>query len=115
LRQDRPVQGWSAPLRIVLLAALLPALSACRAECRNLCSDWYDYQRDFCGDFDTGDGRVQCVADYRAVVASDEELAQCESRSEQIEELRAGDDDCLCHFPPEQCLALGGDDDSGAP
>jgi len=73
------------------LGALVLGLAlgaGCRSECRDLCTRWYDYQQDICGDLDTEDVRVQCLADYRSGQVSDEELAECLTTTEQIEHLR---------------------------
>lgn len=74
------------------LALGLVLSTGCRSECRDLCTRWHDYQQDICGDLDTEDARVQCLADYRSGQVSEEELAECTTISEQINDLRDLDD-----------------------
>jgi hypothetical protein len=99
----------------MLFVALLPTLaSGCNTECRNLCTAWYDYQRDVCQVLDTDDDRVRCISDYRGSRVSEGELAQCvdqELRVEQIAALEPDDGrDCLCDGDESDCP--GDDDDS---
>tara|TARA_B100000029_G_C17365497_1_gene884127 strand:- start:501 stop:857 length:357 start_codon:yes stop_codon:yes gene_type:complete len=78
----RAVRGLGA---LVLGLALS---TGCRSECRDLCTRWYDYQQDICGDLDTEDVRVQCLADYRSGQVSEDELLECATIIEQISDLR---------------------------
>ena len=99
----------------MLFVALLPTLaSGCNTECRNLCTAWYDYQRDVCRVLDTDDDRVRCISDYRGSRVSDEELAQCTDRELRVEDIAALEPDqgrdCLCDGDESDCP--GDDDDS---
>lgn len=102
------------------LAILLSFAAGCRADCRTLCSEWYDFQRDVCGVVDTTDQRVGCIADYRSAGLSDEEQDACVVARVQLATLRdRGTDDQktqCCQWDAAQCdLRDAVDDDSASP
>ncbi len=106
------------------LAPLLSfVLGACDSDCRLLCGEWYDYQRDICGVVDTEDPRVTCVADYKSGAAADEELAQCRVRRRELTAMRRHPEHAVqqacCTWDEDACNLLDDDpvedDDSSTP
>ena len=109
--------GWRAAIldvvaRLVLVFAVLAFAPACSSNCQQLCTSWYDYQRDVCGQLNTDDDRVTCISDYRASQSTDAELGSCVDLVPEVNALRAAGDDSCCAWTLNTCLASGDDDDS---
>ncbi len=76
---------WVAPLA----AAKLLLASGCDTACQEFCTTWLDYRQDVCGELDTDDARIACIADYRDHLVADEETALCRDLIAEIESLRS--------------------------
>jgi hypothetical protein len=104
----------------LVLAVLSAVAAGCSSECRLLCAEWYDYQRDVCGVVDTEDLRVTCVADYATPLGTSGELRECQVRRRELAALRRFRDDTLqeacCTWDADACgiLDRGPDDDDSA-
>jgi len=94
---------------VVLLLATAPA---CSTDCQRLCTAWYDYQRDVCGQVNTDDDRVTCISDYRRSNSTTEELAACADRIGEVQALRNVADASCCTWDVDSCPTGGDDDDS---
>lgn len=113
----RVLDVWSIALR----SGFLIAAAGCQGECRTLCTEWYDFQRDQCGVVDTSDQRVRCIADYRTSSVSSGEESECVEVRSQLAYLvtngtEAQREQC-CTWDAEACdlRATTADDDSAAP
>ena len=95
-----------------ILALTLCFASACSTECQQLCTAWYDYQRDVCGKVNLDDDRVTCISDYRRSQSSEGELLLCEARIPDVVALRSSGDDRCCDWTVGECPDDAGDDDS---
>ena len=111
------------PILGLLALPLVLAFGACRTECRTLCTDWYDYQRDVCGVVEADDERIRCIADYRARLVTDEELLLCQEEIAELQRVGSLDSPertCLCDGDRADCPSptgdapLGDDDDSAS-
>ncbi|MCO4770672.1 MAG: hypothetical protein KDA24_11630 [Deltaproteobacteria bacterium] len=103
--------------RLRILPASLLALSllfapGCSSNCQQLCTAWYDYQRDVCGQVNTDDDRVTCISDYRASQSTDQELSDCSERISEVNSLRSASDASCCTWDLGSCPSSGDDDDS---
>lgn len=96
--------------RLIASALLIAGLAGCQPQCGELCTDWYDYRRDVCGDHDLDDERATCINDYRGALVSDAESEQCEERSVVLGQMRAAGDCCACDDPDPSCCPDGDDD-----
>jgi hypothetical protein len=95
-----------------LILVALGGASGCSTNCQQLCTAWYDYQRDVCGAVNLDDDRVTCISDYRRSQSSTSELSACAARIPDVTALRAAGDDRCCTWTIDQCPEPGGDDDS---
>ena len=86
----------------------------CSSECQQLCTAWYDYQRDVCGAVNTDDERVTCISDYRRSRTSEDELNDCATRIPQVREMRSSQDAACCTWDLGTCPTGQGDDDDSA-
>ena len=79
---------------VVPLAAIVVLLlaSACDTECQEFCTTWFDYQQDICGEIDTEDARILCIADYRGHLVAAEERDACQDLVAEVEALRSSTD-----------------------
>jgi|GEM_PF-2517228 hypothetical protein len=75
-----------------LAVASLLLTSACDTSCQEFCTAWFDYRQDVCGELDTDDARISCIADYRGHLVADEEQAVCTDLSAEVESLRNSSD-----------------------
>ena len=100
---------------LALILLLLGSAGCSRQECQRLCTAWYDYQRDVCGQLDNDDQRVTCVSDYRPGRTTDEEVADCAERRVEVAALRANNDATCCTWGVDDCPFGAGDDDSADP
>ncbi len=86
--------------------------SGCSSECQQLCTAWYDYQRDTCGAVNTDDERVTCISDYRRSRTSEEELSDCSARVTEVREMQSAGDGSCCFWNLATCSPGQDDDDS---
>ncbi len=98
--------------RAVLVLFALAVSPACSTDCQRLCTAWYDYQRDVCGQVNTDDDRVTCISDYRRSNSTPDELAACASRIGDVNALRTTADPSCCSWDADTCPPGGDDDDS---
>jgi hypothetical protein len=96
----------------VAAAAGLVFGSGCSSECQQLCTAWYDYQRDTCGAVNTDDERVTCISDYRRSRTSEEELSDCSTRVTEVRTMQSAGDGSCCSWNLATCPAGQDDDDS---
>ncbi len=79
----------------------------CGNECRDLCTAWYDYRRDFCGELDSDDERIRCLADYQESQVTSAALAECSERVQTLNALRDGNDSeaqaACCNWQDPAC------------
>lgn len=99
-------------LRAVVASLALAVAPACSTDCQRLCTAWYDYQRDVCGQVNTDDDRVTCISDYRRSNSTTDELAACADRISEVNVLRSTADASCCSWDAETCPPGGDDDDS---
>jgi len=79
---------WVVPLAV----ASILLVSACDTACQEFCTTWFDYRQDVCGELDTDDARIVCIADYRGHLVAEEEPAVCADLIDEVESLRNSSD-----------------------
>ena len=97
-----------------LLALGLLAGPGCSTNCQQLCTAWYDYQRDVCGFALSDDARVTCISDYRLSRTTTDELAECSGRIVEVEAMASARDATCCTWDLGSCPTTPGDDDDSA-
>ena len=96
------VRAVTAGLRAALLLLVLASMG-CSTECQLLCTSWYDYQLQACGVVDVDDERVRCISDYSTRLVTEDELAECAERIEQVEALDSADESCCSGAATTAC------------
>lgn len=81
-------------MRVPLCLLLLQV--GCATECRDLCTAWYDYRTDVCGELQVDDDRVACIADYTTRLVDRAERDECSERRDDLRAVRDGDDPQAC-------------------
>ncbi len=87
------VRAVTAGLRAALLL-LVMTCAGCSTECQSLCTVWYDYQLQACGVADVDDERVRCISDYSTRLVTEDELAECTTRTGQLNALGTANQSC---------------------